>query len=71
MWMFGGSTAGSRLAIPLGSPLHNIAARPRHSFTGLLVFITHRCGRRTVEIMWGRVLSGWSHGGNVWVVTPH
>lgn len=64
----GSSIPGSRLAAPLDSPLHNIAARPRHSFTGLPVSIMCWRGSRAPEITWGRVLSGWSNGGDVWVV---
>lgn len=68
VWVFGSSAAGSGLAIPLDSPLCNIAARPRRCFTGLLVPVTRWHGSRTTEIMWGRVLSGWSNWGDVWVM---
>lgn len=50
----GSSIPGSRLAAPLDSPLHNIAARPRHSFTGLPVSIMCWRGSRAPEITWGQ-----------------
>lgn len=50
VWMFGGSVAGSRLASLWGSPLHNIAARPRQfhrsaSFHNVLVWEQSAGGR--------------------------
>ena len=68
VWTFGGSIAGRRLAILLDSPLCNVAGRPRHSFTGLLVSVMRWHGSQVPEIMWGRVLLVWSNGGDVWVV---